>query len=517
MDESKKNIKIGRRSFLGTTAVATAGFTILPSSVVSGLGHKAPSDKLNIAGIGIGGMGRNNLKYSATENIVALCDVDWKYANKTFEDYPNAKRYYDWRRMFDEMKDSIDAVIIATADHSHAIIAAHAITLGKHVYLQKPLTHTVYESRLLTKLASKYKVATQMGNQGNSGEGIRLVTEWIQAGVIGEVEQVYAWTDRPAWPQGLERPEAEPPIPETLKWDYFIGPAQYRPYNPVYHPWNWRGWWDFGCGALGDMACHIMDYMFKALNLQYPTTINASSTQINTESPPHAEIVHYTFPAREGLQKAGMPEVKITWYDGGLLPPRPEELPEGVRLGRSYSHRGRTGIIDGGCIFIGTKGKVMCGAYGVEPILLPFSEMDTFAQPEKWLRRVEHEHGLKWIDGAHEQDWIRACKESPENRLEPTSNFNYSGPLNEMVVMGVTAVRLQDLHRALEWDGINMRFTNISDNDEIRVVTSDEFSVVDGDPKFNTKRKTINAKQAAEEYIKHTYRDGWSLPDMPSE
>lgn len=500
MSEKEKN-KMNRRRFIGSVTTAVAGFTIVPSYVVSGLGHIAPSDKLNIAGIGIGGVGRTNLKNSATENIVALCDVDWKYAAATIKDYPKAKKFYDWREMFDKMAKSIDAVIIATPDHTHAGVAAHAITLGKHVYLQKPLTHSVYESRLLTNLAKKYKVATQMGNQGNSGEGIRQVTEWIQSGAIGKVTKAYAWTNRPIWPQGLERPTGDYEIPETLNWDLFIGPAQERPYNPIYHPWNWRGWWDYGTGALGDMACHIMDPVFKALDLQYPTKVQGSSSLLNTESPPRAEIVHYTFPAR-GEQ----PEVEVSWYDGGLLPPRPEELPDGETLGRDRN---------GGCIFEGSEGKLMCGAYGKEPILLPYGKMDDFKKPEKKFRRPEEETKLNWWEGAHEQDWIRACKESLENRVQPSSNFDYSGPLNEMVVMGVVAVRLQDLNRILQWDGKNMKFTNISESDEIRVVISDKFEVIDGHPHFDTKHVTMNAKEAAEKYIKHTYRNGWTLPEMP--
>jgi len=502
MKKKKDSSGMSRRQFLERSAVVTAGLTVVPSHVVSGLGHKPPSDKLNIAGIGVGGMGRSNLRHASTENIVALCDVDWKYAAKTFKDYPKAKRFYDWREMFDKMGKSIDAVMIATPDHTHALTAAHAITMGKHVYVQKPLTHSVYESRLLTKLANKYKVATQMGNQGNSGEGIRQVTEWIKAGVIGEVKKAYAWTNRPIWPQGLERPKETYPVPETLKWPLFIGPAPMRPYNPIYHPWNWRGWWDYGTGALGDMANHIMDPIFLALFLKHPYKVQASSTQINTESPPHAEIVHYVFPAR-----GEHPEVEVSWYDGGLLPPRPEELPEGEILGRD---RG------GGCLFIGEKGKIMTGCYGKNPTLLPYSKMKDFTPPPKTMRRPEEVTGLKWSNGAHEQDWIRACKESPENRVLPSSNFNYSGPLNEMVVMGVVAVRLQDLNRWLEWDGEKMKFKNISENDKIRVVTTASFKVVDGDPKFNTEYATINAKAASEEYIKHTYYNGYSLPEMPA-
>ena len=258
--------KFTRRSFVGTTGAAIAGLTILPSNVVSGLGHRVPSDKLNIAGIGIGGMGATNLRnVAASENIVALCDVDWGYSKRVFDAYPAAKRFWDFRKMYDEMGKSIDAVIIATADHTHALTAAHAMTMGKHVFLQKPLTHSVYESRLLTKLAAKHKVATSMGNQGSSAIGVDLVQEWIQNREIGEVTKVEAFTDRPIWPQGLNRPSKVDKVPKTLDWDLFLGPAPVRPYNAIYHPWNWRGWWDFGTGALGDMAC-ISFILFSSLS-----------------------------------------------------------------------------------------------------------------------------------------------------------------------------------------------------------------------------------------------------------
>ena len=262
MEEKSKMTSVSRRAFLGTTAAAAAGFTIVPRHAVAGLGHKAPSDKLNIAGVGIGGMGFANLKNLESENIVGLCDVDWKYSAPVFERYSGAKKYKDWRKMYDELGDSIDGVVVATADHTHAIVAAHAITMGKHVYVQKPLTHSVYESRLLTKLADKYKVATSMGNQGSSGEGVNLTTEWLANNEIGEVTKVEAFTDRPIWPQGLNTPERGDWVPETLDWDLFTGPAKMRPFNQVYHPWNWRGWWDYGTGALGDMACHILHPVF---------------------------------------------------------------------------------------------------------------------------------------------------------------------------------------------------------------------------------------------------------------
>jgi len=497
----KESNKISRRSFIGTTGAVAAGFTILPSSVISGLGHRPPSDKLNIACVGIGGMGNSNLRAVApTENIVALCDVDWEYSKKVFEAYPNAKRYWDWRKMLDEMGKSIDAVIVATADHTHAIIAAHAITLGKHVYVQKPLTHTVYESRLLTKLAAKYKVATQMGNQGASDEGVNLIIEWIQNGEIGEVSKVEAFTDRPIWPQGLNRPAKGEWVPDTLNWDLFIGPAPMRPYHSIYHPWNWRGWWDFGTGALGDMACHILHPVFKALKLKYPIKVQASSTLLLSDCAPNAEMVRLIYPERPAPKgsKIKYPQVEVTWYDGGLQPMKPAGWPAGKNMNDG----------GGGVIFHGTKDKLICGCYGRNPWLLS----GRVPNVPKTERRIENA-----TRGGHEMDWVRACKESPESRVPTKSDFAEAGPFNEMVVMGVLAVRLQGLNKELEWDGEKMEFTNISDNDSLRICLEDNFTVTDGHPTFNRKyTDPMSAKQFAAEMIKHTYRKGWSLPDMPA-
>jgi predicted dehydrogenase len=490
-----------RREFLKETGLAAAGLTIIPSSVLSKPGRIAPSDKLNIAGIGIGGKGHINLQGMATENIVGLCDVDWKYASACFNEFPGAKRYRDWRRMFDELSPSIDAVMISTADHTHAIVAANAITLGKHVYCQKPLTHSVYESRLLTKLASSYKVATQMGNQGNSGDGVRQLCEWIWNNEIGEIREVHAWTDRPIWPQGIPRPAKAMHIPKTLDWDLFIGPAPERPYHEIYTPWNWRGWWDFGTGAFGDMACHVLDPVYRALNLGYPDTVRGSSTSINTESAPHAETVEFSFPARDNMPKLALPEVKVHWYDGGLLPNMTDILPQGENL-----------MADGlgGCLFIGSKDNLLCGCGGYNPRLLSGRVPDV----KPYLRRVPGGEPV-YPDGPHEQDWIRACKESADSRTDPSSAFSYSGPFNEMVLLGVLAVRLQGLNKALKWDGENMRFTNISPTEELRIITSDDFRIIDGHPNFDKKFATFNAGERAAEYVKHTYRSGWSLPEMP--
>ena len=493
MSEKGKGKGISRREFVGTAATAAAGLTILPSSVIAGSGQPAPSDRLNIAGVGVGGYGRTNLKNMASENIVALCDVDWKYAQACFDDYPDAKKYRDWRRMFDEMHDSTDAVVIATADHTHASIAAHAMTLGKHVYVQKPLTHSVYESRLLTKLAQKYKVATQMGNQGSSGEGIRQVAEWIWNREIGKVKKVEAFTDRPIWPQGLNRPSLEMLVPDTLDWDLFTGPAPMRPYNEIYTPWNWRGWWDFGTGALGDMACHILHPVYVGLKLQYPTRVQGSSTLLLTDCAPHAETVRLVFPERKKFKKVKMPEVEVIWYDGGIQPMKPEGWP----AGRDMNDKG------GGVLFHGTKDTLVCGCYGKDPWLL--SGRTPTVEPS--MRKVEL---------IHEMDWVRACKESPDSRVETASPFREAGPFNEMVVMGVLAVRLQGLNKELEWDGENMTFTNISANDTIKTVVEDGFEIHDGHPTFDKKwTDEMSAQQYAAELINHTYREGWSLPDMP--
>jgi hypothetical protein len=479
MKEMDENKKIGRRGFIGTTSAVATGIFIVPSNTIAGLGHKAPSDKLNIAGVGIGGMGKGNLERMATENIVALCDVDWGVGRnnvpKVFDTYPKAKKFYDWREMYDKMGKSIDAVMVATSDHNHAGPSAHAITLGKHVYTQKPLTHSVYESRLLTKLAAKYKVATQMGNQGSSAEGVRLACEWIWNGEIGEVKSVEAYTNRPVWPQGLTAPTDTPPVPDTLKWDLFIGPAKMRAYNPAFHPWVWRGWWDYGTGALGDMACHVMHPIFTALKLQYPINVIGSSTPVMPDCAPSAEIVHLTYPERKKSKemKIHLPEVKVSWFDGGLKP----EFPENWPADRKQSS---------GVIFHGSKDSLICGEYGTDPILLS----GRVPVVEKTIRRIEV---------SHEQDWIRACKESPESRVNSASDFSVSGPFNEMVVMGVLAVRLQSLNKVLHWDGPNMNFTNVTAEDKIRIGRGD----------------ALSAKDFAAELIKHNYLNGFTLPDMP--
>lgn len=486
--------EMSRRSFLKRGAAAALALTVVPSSVLGkAAGHTAPSDKLNILGVGIGGRGSSVLSELESQNIIGLADTDWKYAGHVFQRYPNAKRYNDYRRMYDELLKEADAVMCATADHTHAIICADALTAGKHVYCEKPLTHSVYESRLLTNLAKANKVATQMGNQGASGTGVNQVCDWIWNGEIGEVTRVEAFTDRPIWPQGLMRPGKVEKIPSTLNWDAFIGPAPMRPYNSIYTPWNFRGWWDFGTGALGDMACHILHPVFKGLKLGYPSKVEGSSTLLLSESCPQAQRVKYTFPARDNLPKVGMPEVEVYWYDGGLMPERPAGLPAGKDLN----------VHGGGAIFYGTKDTLICGCYGADPYLVS----GRTPKGPKHCREVKDTHPM---------DWVRACKESPENRVLSASDFSEAGPFNEMVVMGVNAVRLQGLNQVLEWDGENMQFTNIPQNAVVRSVIKDGFTIKDGHPTFDkTFTDPVDANQFAQELIRHNYRQGWALPAMP--
>jgi predicted dehydrogenase len=489
----KESNKMSRRRFVNTSAVAAAGITIVPSHTVSGLGHIAPSDKLNIAGIGVGGKGKQNLRNMVGQNIVALCDVDWDYADDVFKTYPKAKRWKDFRKMLEKQKD-IDAVLIATPDHSHAIQAMVAMQLGKHVYVQKPLTHTVWEARQLTEAARRYKVATQMGNEGHSSENVRKVTELIWSGAIGEVKEVYVTTNRPIWPQGLERPKEQQPVPDYLDWDLFLGTAPYRPYNEAYHPWSWRAWWDFGTGALGDMGCHVMDVPFYAMQLKYPINVQASSTVVNTESAPQASRVEYTFPARESVNGLAMPELKLVWSDGGLMPSRPVELPDGIKMGDS----------GGTNLYIGTKGKIISGYYGNDYRVLPDDLQ--YQEPKEMIERVQKD---PLGGGLHEMDWIRACKEDPDSRKEATSNFSYAGPLTETVVMGNLAIRLQDLDRILEWDGEKMAITNINPDEKLNLITTHQYKKVNKQPQFNTEYEEVNALAFSQDLVKHKYREGW--------
>jgi predicted dehydrogenase len=441
---------VSRRRFMKGTA-AVAAFTVVPRHVLGGRRQVPPSEKLNIAGIGVGGQGAGDIQNVSGENIVALCDVDRRQAAETFKKFPNAKQYSDFRVMLEKEDKNIDAVVVATPDHVHAVASMMAIKMGKHVYCEKPLTYSMYEAREVAKAAREAKVATQMGNQGHSGEGIRLICEWIWDGAIGPVREVHGWTTHAVWPQGMERPKETPPVPETLDWDLWLGPAPYRPYHPAYLPQFWRGWWDFGTGGLGDMGCHNLDPVVWALKLGYPTSVEASCSifvptitwdkTFNNESYPQASIVRYEFPEREG-----MPPLELTWYDGGLMPRRPKELEIGRRLGDKL----------GGVIFVGDKGKLICNSYGNEPRLIPESRMKDYQRPPKSIPRSV----------GHHKEWIEACK----GGKPAGSNFEYAGPLTEMILLGNIAVRMslktQEKGLRLTYNGPNMRITNLPEANE---------------------------------------------------
>ena len=426
-----------RRQFAATAGMAALATAIHPNRTSA----QPAGNKLNIAAIGVGGMGAANLKACEGENIVALCDVDRAYAAKTFALYPKATVYTDYRVMLEKQKD-IEAVVIATPDHTHAMITMACLQAGKHVYCQKPLTHTIAEARAIAEAARTHKVVTQMGNQGHSFESIRVLKEWLDDGAIGNVTEVHAWTDRPVggdpWSDFAvrARPTDTPPVPDTLDWEKWLGPVAFRPYSPEYLPMKWRAWLDFGTGPLGDMGCHIIDPAFWTLDLGAPTTIEATSTHyepaVASETYPRASIVRYAFPAR-----GSKPPVKLTWYDGRLLPPIPAEMEADRKLPGS------------GALLIGDKGIILHGSHGADGVrLVPETRMQAYKRPPKTLRRVTE---------GHEGDWIRACKEGP-NGTPPCSPFSYGAALTEMVLLGVLAIRVKD--QRLAWDGPTMRFTN---------------------------------------------------------
>jgi predicted dehydrogenase len=414
---AQKNMN--RRHFLGTAAAATA-FTIIPRHVLGGNGYTAANDKINIAGIGVGGMGFNNLRQLESQNIVALCDVDHPYAAKAFQQYPNAKRYKDYRIMLEKQKD-IDAVLIATPDHTHAVITIDCMKAGKHVYCQKPLTRTSQEAREVARVAKETGVVTQMGIQGHSGEGIQRICEWIWDGAIGKIENVDAWCSLAYYPPGqaywctthYDIPAEKPPVPEGLDWNLWLGPAPFRDYHPTYHPGRWRAWYDFGCGMMGDRGVHTLDSVFTALKLKQPEAISATVSNLNEQTHPISSIVKYHFAARHD-----MPPVKLTWYEG-IEAPRPDDLEDGRKLPN-----------EGGILFKGDKGTIMCGVYGESPRIIPESKMKEYKHPPQTLPRIK---------GSHEMEWIDAIKEG----RKANADFQYSGPLTEFVLLGNLAKRTQ--------------------------------------------------------------------------
>jgi len=421
-----------RRGFARTLA----GSALATLSMPAVLRGRNLAETLNIALVGVGGRGADNHKTVAAQgqNIVALCDVDENHLGEASRRSPRARTYHDFRKMFDELHGQIDAVIVTTPDHTHAVIAKAALELGKHVYCEKPLTHSIHEARVLAETAARHKLATQMGNAGHSGEGTRRVVEAIRAGAIGPVREVHAWTNRPIWPQAIDRPTDHPPVPGSLHWDLWLGPAPERAYHPAYHPFKWRGWWDFGTGALGDMGCHIIDAAFWALDLREPRSIEAESSPISPhpETAPAWSIVRYDFEAR-----GSRPPVKLLWYDGGKLPP--PELFDGHAPAQDSS----------GSLFVGDKGRLLVGGQrGRGYRLLPEREFAGYVEPKPTLSRSP----------GHHAEWIDACKTG-----KPTgTNFDYSSQLTELVLLGNVALRAG---RRIEWDAAGLRVTNGSFDD----------------------------------------------------
>lgn len=443
----KPTKQISRRHAMAVGAAA-ASLTIVPRHVLGGPGQTAPSEKLNMAGVGVGGMGTGDVRSVAGQhNIVALCDPDRRALDRNAKLYPQAKLYADYRKMLETQKN-IDAVLVATPDHHHAAITMMAIKMGKHVHCQKPLTHSVYEARVIGKAARQHKVATQMGNFGQASEGARLIAETIWSGAIGTVREIHGGSNRtpPISPRGIARPKETPPVPKELDWDLWLGPAPERPYHPCYHPFAWRGWWDFGTGCLGDIGCHQFSAVFKALKLGHPTSVEASSSnhpfgpEIANETAPMASITRWQFPAA-GDRAA----VTMTWWDGGLKPPRPEEL----EPGRSFA--------DGDWLLIvGDKGKM----YGHR--IIPESKAREAGKPPRKLERSP----------GHYVEWFQACKGGPAAGADFAA---HAAHLTEVVLLGNIAIRVKE---KLLWDGENLRFTN---------------------------------SEAANKLINPPYRSGWSL------
>jgi predicted dehydrogenase len=487
---------LSRRDFLADSGRFALGATVLPRHVLGGRGFRAPSDTVNIAIVGAGGMGGENAQELGAENIVAVCDVDMGYVGRKVEErttekgeprpqgikwkeqFTAAKKYADFRKMLEQQKD-IDALVIATPDHLHAVIAKAAMQEGKHVYVQKPLTYSVHEARTLARLAKETGVVTQMGNQGHSSDDARLINEWVQSGVIGPVREVYIWTNRPIWPQGIPRPgkPEKPPEatdwgrgainnrlagamagvykpPANLDWQLYLGPVRDDiPWHPVYHPFNWRGWTDFGVGALGDMGAHLVDHPYWALDLGYPETIETTSTvwggsSQNPATYPMAMTVHYQFP-RRGLQ----PPVKMSWFDGGLMPPRPDVLPADVVLNR-----------EGGVMFIGERGVLMHETYGRKPTLYPAELMEETKLVPQTMPRIADKH---------EANWANAIR----GEAKASSPFEYATRLTETMLLGIVALRTGQ-GRTIEYDATNMQVTNIPE---------------------------------ANQYLTREYREGWSV------
>lgn len=486
MQEKINTHKTSRRTFAKNVAQAGLGFMIVPRHVLGGKNYIAPSDRLNIVTIGAGGKGHSDTlaasgydseKKTTLDNIIGLCDVNDKEGARTFELFPKAKQYRDYRKMLDDMEKDIDAVIISTPDHMHCVQAMHAMKMGKHVYVQKPLAHDVYEARIMADAAKKYKVKAQMGNQGSSSDDIRRICEWIEAGTIGEVREVHCWTNRPVWEQGKGKSAQKMKVPAHLDWDLWLGTAPYRRYHKEYQPFNWRGWWDFGTGALGDMACHIMDPAVKALKLKDPVSVQAHVPIKKRDwsridplgSPPVASMIYFDFP-----QRGELPPVQLTWYDGGLMPRRPAELKDDEMMGN----------FDGGVLFVGSKGKLMCDCYAANPRLLPLDTMKDFVEPSPTIPRMTQDN--------HQRNWVEAIK----GNATLSSPFEEAGPFTEVVLMGNLAIRA-NYARELTYDR-----------------KGNSYLAYTGEGKklnWDAKNMQITNYDMANRFVQREYREGWKI------
>jgi predicted dehydrogenase len=482
--ESSPSLNTSRRDFIKSSTVAAAGFMIVPRYVLGGKGYTAPSDKLVIAGVGAGGKGQSdiaNFYASGNAEIAYLCDVDTRSAAKTVAKFPKAKFYKDWREMLDKEHNHFDAVSVSIPDNNHAIVALSAMQLGKHVYVQKPMAHDIYEARALTNAAKKYnKVVTQMGNQGASNDGVRQMREWYDAGIIGDVHTVYCWTDRPVWPQGIEWPETTPPVPKELDWDLWQGTAPNKAYIDNLVPFNWRGWYDYGTGALGDMGCHIMEAAFRVLNLQYVKDVQSSvGTSYSgifdkiyaPDSFPLSSHITLTYPKTEKT----LGDVKVHWMDGGIQPERPEELGPNEEFGDNGN----------GMLFIGTKGKMMAGTYSLNAQLLPTSRTKEVKVPQTIAR-------VPGGDEGHYAQWVNAAIAGKPDDV--SSPFKLAGPLTEALLMANLSIRGHNIRKPIAgkddeytYPGENLKL--IWDNEAMRVTNFDDVN----------------------QFIKREYRDGWKV------
>ncbi len=474
MTEEKQDDKKpspSRREFLKTGTIAAASFMIVPRFVLGGKGFIAPSDRLLIASVGVGGKGGDDINHfdkTGKAEIAFLCDVDDARAANSVKKFPKAKYYKDWREMFEKEAKNFDAVSVSTPDHTHAIVAYHAMQLGKHVYVQKPLTHDIAEARLLTEAAKKYKVVTQMGNQGASNDGTRQLAEWYDADIIGDVHTVYCWTNRPVWPQGIQWPTAKAEIPTTLDWDLWLGTAPKKDFVENLVPFNWRGWWDYGTGALGDMGCHLVEAPFRVLGLQYAKDVQASVGTVYVgefkqgrfpESCPPSSHITLTFPKTDKTKG----DITLHWMDGGIQPERPEELGANERFGDDGN----------GTLFIGTKGKMMASTYSSNPLLLPTSRTTEVKVPQTIARVPGQSDG-------HYGQWIEGCL-AGYGKTKLSSSFEVAGPLTEALLMANLAVRGHDLkggHIKMLWDNDKMQITNFD---------------------------------AVNQFVKRQYREGWTI------